>query len=148
MRLSLFLADYAAADGSGKVNALGLGWTTITTPLPSFGVVIFLDIDWSETNHPHRVTCELLTDDGQPVMVPGPVGSQRLRFEVGVEAGRPPGTIHGTALRSPLTVNVGAGVALPPGRYQWRASVEGFNEATATESFLVHAAPNAPAAQA
>ncbi|GLV09818.1 hypothetical protein MyChFU_31380 [Mycobacterium intracellulare subsp. chimaera] len=146
MRVTLLLADYAQSDNRGKVHAIGLGWTTITTPLPPFAVVIILDIDWSETNHPHRVTCELLTDDGQPVKVQGPVGAQPLRFEMQVEAGRPPGTIHGTALRSPLSVNVGGGVPLTPGRYQWRASVEGFDEATTTESFLVQAAPNAPVA--
>jgi hypothetical protein len=146
VRLSLFLADYAQSDEKGKINAIGLGWTTTGTPLPAFAVVIILDIDWSETNEPHQVTCELLTDDGQQVMVPGPVASQPLRFEVVAEAGRPPGIAHGTAIRTSLSVNVGAGVPLAPGRYQWRASVERFDDATTTESFLVHAAPAAPRA--
>lgn len=145
MRVSLFLADYSQSDERGKVNVIGLGWTTITTPLPSFAVVIIIDIDWSETNQPHRLTCDLLTDDGQPVMVRGPVGDQPLRFEATVEAGRPPGTTHGISLRQPLSVNMSGGVPLTPGRYQWRASIEGFADATATESFVVQAAPNAPA---
>lgn len=146
MRFSLFLADFAQTDEKGKINAIGLSWTNITTPLPPFAVVIVVDIDWSETNQPHRVTCELLDDDGQPVRVQGPVGAQPLRFEMQVEAGRPPRTIHGTAFRSALAVNVGGGMPLAPGRYQWRVSVDGFHEATTTESFVVNAEPNAPVA--
>lgn len=137
MRVSVYLADYAQADENGKVHAIGLFWTNASTPLPPFAVVIVVDIDWSETNEQHRVTCELLDDDGQPVAVPGPVGKQPLRFEMLVEAGRPPKTLHGTSFRSALAVNIGGGMPLVPGRYQWRASVEGFDEATATESFLV-----------
>lgn len=140
MRLSVFLADFAQADDNGKVHAIGLFWTNTGTPLPPFAVVIAVDIDWSETNEPHRVTCELLNDDGGQVSVPGPVGEQPLKFEMLVEAGRPPQTLHGTAFRSALAVNIGGGMPLPPGRYQWRASVAGFEDATATESFLVKAA--------
>lgn len=141
MRVSLFLADYAQSDDKGKINAIGLAWTNILTPLPPFAVVLIIDIDWSETNQPHRVDCELLDDDGQAVTVQGPLGAQPLRFEMQVEAGRPPRTIHGTAFRSVMAVNVGGGMPLPAGRYQWRASVKGFDEATATESFLVADAP-------
>jgi hypothetical protein len=147
VRVSLFLADYAQSDDKGKVNAIGLAWTNIQTPLPPFAVVLIVDIDWSETNEPHRVTCELLNDDGQPVEVQGPVGAQPLRFEMQVEAGRLPRTIHGTAFRSALAVNVGGGMPLPAGRYQWRASVAGFEAATATESFVVNDLPQGPRPQ-
>ena len=51
MKISLFLADAAQADTqSGKVNALGLGWRQCQTPTPPFTLVLFLDIDWNETN--------------------------------------------------------------------------------------------------
>jgi hypothetical protein len=97
VRVSLLLADSAQADQSGKVHALGLGWTTTTTPLPPFALVIFLDIDWDETNQPHNLRCELLSEDGEPVRVPGPFGQQPIVVEAQAEAGRPPGAIHGTA---------------------------------------------------
>jgi hypothetical protein len=135
--VSLLLADSAQADPSGKVHGLGLGWTTTTTPLPPFALVIFLDIDWDETNQPHKLRCELLSEDGEPVVVPGPFGEQPVAVEVQAEAGRPPGAIHGTAARIPFAVNVGFGTPLSPGRYQWRVSVEGFEDVTAVESFLV-----------
>jgi|SRR5271166_6113629 len=92
MKISLFLADAAQADAqSGKVNALGLGWRQCQTPTPAFALVLFLDIDWDETNKQHRLKCQLLTTDGEPVTVPGPQGPQRILFEAAAEAGRPPG---------------------------------------------------------
>lgn len=47
---------------------------------------------------------------------------------------------HGTPIRMPIVVNVNGGMPLPPGRYEWRASIEGFEAAAATESFHVHPA--------
>ena len=72
MKISLLLADAAQADAqSGKVNALGLGWRQCQTRTPAFALVLFLDIDWDETNKEHRLKCQLLTTDGDPVMVRG-----------------------------------------------------------------------------
>ncbi|MBY0441534.1 MAG: hypothetical protein K2Q25_05270 [Mycobacteriaceae bacterium] len=138
MKISLFIADAAQADPqSGKVNALGLGWRQCQTPTPAISLVMFLDIDWSETNKQHKLTCQLLTTDGDPVIVPGPHGPQRLLFEACAEAGRLPGAIHGTSVRMPLTLNIPAGIHLEPGLYEWRAEIEGFEEATAVESLVV-----------
>ncbi len=75
--------------------------------------------------------------DGDPVMVPGPQGPQRILFEAAAEAGRLPGAIHGTAVRMPLTLNIPAGIPLEPGIYEWRVEVEGYEQATAVEAFVV-----------
>jgi hypothetical protein len=138
MKISLLLADAAQADAaSGKVNALGLGWRQCQTPTPAFTLVLFLDIDWDETNKQHKLKCQLLTTDGDPVIVAGPQGPQRILFEAAAEAGRPPGSIHGTSVRMPLTLNIPAGIPLEPGIYEWRVEVEGFEMATAVEAFVV-----------
>lgn len=145
MRISLLLADAAQADAqSGKVNALGLGWRQCQTPTPAFALVVFLDIDWDETNKPHRLTCQLLTTDGDAVMVPAPQGPQRILFEASAEAGRPPGAIHGTSVRMPLTLNIPPGIPLEAGVYEWRVEVEGFEMATAVEPFIVVGQVSAP----
>ena len=145
MKISLLLADAAQADAqSGKVNALGLGWRQCQTPTPAFALVVFLDIDWDETNKQHRLKCQLLTTDGDPVTVPGPQGPQRIMFEASAEAGRPPGAIHGTAVRMPLTLNIPPGIPLEPGVYEWRVEVEGFEMATAVEPFMVIGHLSAP----
>lgn len=138
MKVSLFLADAAQADaGSGKVNALGLGWRQCQTPTPPFSLLLFLDIDWDETNKQHKLTCQLLTTDGDPVIVSGPTGPQRIIFEAAAEAGRAPGAIPGTSVRMPLTLNIPAGIPLEPGIYEWRVEVEGFELATTVEAFVV-----------
>ncbi|HTQ22909.1 DUF6941 family protein [Mycobacterium sp.] len=142
MKISLFLADAAQADAqSGKVHALGLGWRQCQTPTPAFALVIFLDIDWNETNTRHQLKCQLLTTDGDPVVLPGPHGPQPILFEAAAEAGRMPGSVHGASVRMPLTLNIPAGIPLEPGIYEWRVEVDGFAEATAVESFVAVGAP-------
>lgn len=112
---------------------------------PPHALVVYLDIDWDETNKPHKLTCDLLTADGEPITVEGPLGSQPAHFEAHVEAGRPPGAIHGAPSRTPLAIAINAHTPLAPGRYEWRVAVEGFPAATAVESFQVLAAPVQPA---
>jgi hypothetical protein len=143
VKVTLFLADAAQADTqSGKVHALGLGWRQCQTPTPPFALVLFLDIDWDETNEQHKLKCQLLTTDGELVMVPGPQGPQPILFEAAAEAGRLPGSIHGTSVRMPLTLNIPGGIPLEPGIYEWRVEVDGFESATTVEAFIV-VGPNA-----
>ncbi|MGO8967880.1 DUF6941 family protein [Mycobacterium sp.] len=137
MKITLLLARFAESDPQGTISALGLGWKTCPTPLPPIAVVVFLDIDWNETNQPHKLMCDLVTADGQPVAIPGPLGPQPVHFEAQIEAGRPPGAIHGTPMRAPLAINIAGGTSLPPGRYEWRVGVEGLPDQTAVEAFLV-----------
>jgi hypothetical protein len=146
MKIGLLLADAAQADPqSGKIHALGLGWRQCQTPTPAFALVIFLDIDWNETNRQHQLKCQLLTTDGDPVLVPGPNGPQQILFEAAAEAGRMPGAVHGAAVRMPLTLNIPAGIPLEPGIYEWRIEVDGFPEATAVEAFVAVGPPVATA---
>lgn len=145
MKVSLFLADAAQADPqSGKVHALGLGWRQCQTPTPPFALVLFLDIDWDETNRQHKLTCQLLTTDGDPVVVTGPHGPQPMLFEAAAEAGRMPGAIHGTSVRMPLALSIPPGIPLEPGLYEWRVEVEGFEHATAVEAFIVTGGGHSP----
>ncbi len=137
MKITLLLADFAKADQHGEITAVGMGWKKRPTPLPPFGLVIFVDVDWDETNQPHKLMCDLLTADGQQVAISGPLGTQPVHFEAQLEAGRPPGAIHGTPTRIPLAINIPAPTPLPPGRYEWRVGVEGFPDQTAVEAFLV-----------
>jgi hypothetical protein len=137
VRVTLLLADAAQVDSAGKVHALGLGWTVIPTPTPIVALIILLDVDWAETNRPYQVRCELVTDDGQTVTIPGPEGEQTIWFAANIEAGRPPGAPHGTSIRVPITYTVGPGLPLNPGRYQWRVTIEGHPEWVMGESFTV-----------
>jgi hypothetical protein len=141
VKITLLLADYAKSDEQGKITAVGMGWKTTPTPLPPHALVVFLDIDWDETNKPHKLTCDLLTTDGEAIVIQGPLGSQAAHFEAQIEAGRPPGAIHGAAMRAPLAIAINAHTPLTPGRYEWRVAVDGFPAETAVESFQVLPAP-------
>jgi len=122
----VLLADFAQSDNSGKVNALGLGWSIISTPTPNHAVVIVLRVGWGETNTPHRLVLRLLTADGlNAVEVPTPFGSQPLEVEVEFEVGRPPGLAQGSTIDHSLAINVGPGLPLTPGRYEWRLQIDG-----------------------
>jgi hypothetical protein len=144
VKITLLLADYAKSDEQGKITAVGLGWKNTPTPIPPHALVVYLDIDWNETNQPHKLTCDLLTADGEEVLVQGPLGSQAAHFEAHVEAGRPPGAIHGAATRAALAIGINAHTPVAPGRYEWRVGVEGFPDQTVSESFQVMAAPAQP----
>lgn len=137
MKITLLLARFAEADQQGTINALGLGWKACQGQLVAHALVIYLDIDWGETNQPHKLTADLVTADGEPVTITGPLGSQPIRFEAQVEAGRPPGAVHGTSFRLPMAINVPGQTNLAPARYEWRVVVEGFEDQAAVESFQV-----------
>lgn len=125
MRAVVLLADSAQADPSGKVHALGLGWSVTGSPTAPSAVVAFIHVEWAETNEPFRFRLEMLDADGHQVFGPTPAGSSPILIEGDLEAGRPPGLSHGTELTVPIAVNIGGGLPLVPGhRYEWRLTID------------------------
>jgi hypothetical protein len=124
MRFWPLLADHAQAI-NGKLYVMGGGWNVIGPDLAPFALAGIIELDWNESNQPHRVTAELLTEDGQLVLVPTPTGNQPAIVALTVEVGRPVGVRAGTPLNVPIAINLG-GVPIPPdGRYVWRFSING-----------------------
>jgi hypothetical protein len=145
LKAHLFLADSAQSEQSGKLHALGLGWTTTVTPTPPAAVVALVEVEWTESNHPFHIKLELLSADGELVMLPGPLGMNAMQIEGDLETGRPAGLPHGTSQFVPLTINLAGGMPLQVGqRYQWRLTIgESLIE---TIGFYVHAElPQTPA---
>lgn len=134
MRASVFVADFAQTDDRGKVNAIGMAWSTVGTPLPPHGVAIILEVDWHEANERRYFVLELLDEDGEPVSFDG-TGEPALRLEGEFEVGRPPGLAKGTPLFQNFAVNIPGGLPLPAGhRYEYRVSV---GEISSAASFSV-----------
>jgi hypothetical protein len=130
----LILRDAAQADSaSGKLHMLGAGWTVTSSPTAPHAVALMIQVRWDRTNQELPVRVELLTKDGQAVTIPGPTGPQPIISEIKLEAGRPPGIASGSTLNTALAVNVAA-LPLSPGRYEWRATVDGDTQG---ESFQV-----------
>lgn len=137
MDAQILLADAAQTAPDGKVHALGLGWSTIHTPLPPQAVVVLIKVPWDVTNVKHVAVVELHDSDGEPVQLAGPLGSQPVRVEAEFETGRPPGLPRGTPIDLPLTFTVGPGMPLMPGRYVWVLSVDGETKQDWRAAFLV-----------
>jgi hypothetical protein len=115
MEARIFLADAAQVDSLGKVHALGLGWSTTITPLPAQAVVILIKVPWNQANRAHKLRAELLTQDGQPVTIPGPVGDHPVTIEGDFEAARPPGLPAGTPLDLPSSSAFNKAFSSPAG---------------------------------
>lgn len=138
MEAHVLLADFAQTDSTGKVNALGLGWSVVSTPTPHHAVVVILRVGWNETNRKHHLTLSLLTADGKDaVQVPTPVGTQPLAVEADFEVGRPPGLPPGSSIDHSMAINISAGLPLTPGRYEWRMRIGDMEPESWRASFIV-----------
>jgi uncharacterized protein DUF6941 len=132
----LILCDAAQTDAAtGKIHMLGAGWTITGSPTAPHAVALMIQVPWDRTNQKLPVRVELVTDDGQPVSMPGPTGPQPLVSQIELEVGRPAGIAPGSTLSAVFAVNV-APMSLSPGRYEWRASIDGHSQG---ESFQVMA---------
>lgn len=129
MKATLILADSAQNDGTGKVHALGAGWSVTGTPTPPMALIAFIDCPWDQTNTKHKLKIELLDADGHPVSFQhGPLGNPMPAFEIDAEfeTGRPPGLPPGTPLREQLVIQLAPGMPLTPGqKYEFRLAING-----------------------
>ena len=136
MKLHVLLADAAQVE-SGKLSALGIGWTFIPTPAPAFSLVVLLEIEWHERAPRYQVFCQLLRGNGEPAMVHAPEGDQpfQVQFEASLDVN--PAAPDGAELRLPMVLNFPPGLPIAPGRYRWRAGVLGFDSVVADQQFDV-----------
>jgi hypothetical protein len=153
-RVTLFVADYAAADAVNKINCLGVGWqfagvdpqTGSTAPQ---SVVLMVDVPPVHIGETFALEVALYDEAANElVSVPGPVGDpQPLRIGQPVTAERPvfPG-LHGAGWpHTQLIVNFPNGLPLMPGRrYTWRARIDGDDEHRWEASFHVVGPPSGP----
>jgi hypothetical protein len=135
----MLLADAAQAVDN-KLYVLGGGWS-ITGPGPSpFAIALKLEVPWDQTNRKHQWTLELVTADGQPVVLPTPDGEQALQIGGEFEVGRPVGMAPGTPIDIALAINSGP-IPIPPGgRYVWRLTVDGDHDQDWELAFTTRAA--------
>jgi len=137
MNALLILCDSAQTDPTGKVHALGMGWTVTSTPTPPAALLVFIRVPWTAANTRHSLLIELLNADGQTV--PSPENSNLpVKVEGQFEAGRPPGVPPGMTLEQSITIPLRAGFDLKPGEvYNWRLEIDGLHEESWAVSFLV-----------
>jgi hypothetical protein len=124
MKVTMLLCD-AAQVAAGKLYVLGGGWSVVgPEPTPS-ALALKFDVDWHEAAVPHHWELYLEDEDGRPVLVPTPEGSQPLEVRGDFQAERPEHLPPGTPLDVALAVNFGP-LPLEPGRrYVWRLAIDG-----------------------
>jgi|FLYL01.1.fsa_nt_gi hypothetical protein len=96
----IILADYAEIVG-GKLYVQGGGWDrlTVNSGFPvqrRMGLAASFLVPWNETNQPHDVEIEIVTDDGQTL----------AKIEGNVEVGRPAGQPPGQPQRAQIAGNI------------------------------------------
>lgn len=129
MRATVLLADAATQDGSGKIHALGLGWSVTSTPLPPCALVVLFRVPWHGANQKHTFVLRLIDADGRAVAISQGGETTLVGIEGHFEVGRPPGLPAGTDLDQNLCIPVTGGFELTPGAsYEWRLEVDGRHE--------------------
>ena len=64
MRAMVLLAHSGHLDNNGTLHALGLGWTTSPTPTEQHVLIVFVEVEWSETGREFPIRAELVDGDG------------------------------------------------------------------------------------
>jgi hypothetical protein len=124
MKVTMVLADYAQA-AEGKLNVIGAGWTLIGPQPSTFAIGLIFDVPWDRANEQLDFRLELVDQDGQPISIETPEGTQPVVIAGGFEVGRPPGVKRGTPLTFPVAINLAPHPLPPGGRYEWRLTVGG-----------------------
>ncbi len=140
MEAFLFLADAANFSLSGGLNVLGGGFSvTGPSPLPRFSVLVIARFSPDEDMDSVELRVQLLrAETGAPVVLESGdqqqiiETSQRLEVPEQIRpAGIPPGFM--------FEMEVGQGLVLEPGLYEWRASLNGRDEDNWRAYFYVRA---------
>jgi hypothetical protein len=134
VKVTVLLADYAQSGVGGKMNALGMGWARTGRPLAAHAVVLFAQVDESETGAHHRLTLRLVNGAGEPV--PDPAGRP-----VEAEADLVLEDSFGVA---GIAVNIGPGLPLKTGVYTWEVLNSATAELVGERRFLVLDGPHPP----
>lgn len=148
MNISVILADVARPNGVGalSLNLLNAGWTVTTAvpspdggyTLPGQAVAVFIEATWDQLNRPHQMLLELVDDEGQHALLPGP-GTQPARIEHEITVPPVPGAPNGTPGMVTFMIEAASEafrIPAPRRRYLWRASI---GDATGEVGFWVHA---------
>ncbi|MCB1289654.1 MAG: hypothetical protein KDB47_18590 [Mycobacterium sp.] len=128
MRAIVLLAHSGHLDNSGTLHALGLGWTTSPTPTEQHVLIVFVEVEWSETGHEFPIRAELVDGDGARVAQTEQSVINARRHPIHPEG--TPVTIPFIATIPPLHLKVGQ-------RYQWRVTIGGEMHADWLAGFTV-----------
>jgi hypothetical protein len=115
MDVTLLICDSAEAL-NGKLYILGGGWNMLYAPRTPVRIAlgILIAVPWDETNQRREMRIELVTSDGDQVLLNGQEVAAKAEFDIG----RPPGVKPGSTLNAPFAINFD-GLMLDEGGYEF-----------------------------
>jgi len=132
----LLLAD-SAQVAEGKLFVLGGGLSILPAQPQPVSLALLLQVPWDRGEERFAWVCELLDEDGVPVLM----GEVPLLVNGEFQSGRPAGWPEGVPLTVPIAINF-SGLPLEPGRrYAWRLAIDGHSEPEWQTSFSVALPP-------
>jgi hypothetical protein len=119
MEVTLLICDSAEAL-NGKLYILGGGWNMLYAPGTPVRIAlgILIAVPWDETNQRREMRIELVTSDGEQVLLNGQEVAATAEFDIG----RPPGVKPGSTLNAPFAINFD-GLMLDEGGYEFVVKV-------------------------
>jgi hypothetical protein len=152
IRASVFIADYAAPDPTGKLNAIGLHWQVtalqVTGMTPAHAVVAALEAPPVHSSEEVAVSLTLQDESGQAAKIMGPTGAvQDLRVQQVAKFEKPnvPGVpLHDKVWsRANVILTFVNGLPLQPNHaYTWVLEVDGNTRPDWRAAFYVGAPPS------
>ena len=112
-RVTVILADYCQV-ADGKMNMMGAWWDTIGPGPHPMAVALRFEVPWNEINKKHEFQLQLLTQDGQQLLIQTAEGNAPLGISGVLEVSPDAGAKEGRHLSIPQAVNFGP-LPLPPG---------------------------------
>jgi hypothetical protein len=119
---TVLLCD-AVQVAEGKLYVLGGGWSLCGPGPFVHGLGLKIDVPWDQTNRRHKLRTELVTEDGQPVVLGDPPDA--ISFETEFEVGRPPRLRPGTALDLAFAVNFSPLDLPADSGFAWLVTIDG-----------------------
>lgn len=130
MDTAIMLCDHAEAiNGKLFVNGGGINVFRVSSGPPytlSTALAVVIHVPWSATNHAHRLTVDLIDEDGQEVVPWVPEGAAPrppVKVDSQFNVGRPVQLQAGAAQSFPLAINFQLGLTRLGG-YEFVVSID------------------------
>jgi hypothetical protein len=135
IQIDAILCNHAeAVNNLLYISGGGIGTTLMppgTNPpyIVNLGIGIVVTVPWNLSNQQHEIEIQLVTEDGQPVLVPSATGStQPVHARLAFNVGRPPTITIGDDQQVCLATNMPGLPVAALGKYEFIVRIDGNNE--------------------
>jgi Family of unknown function (DUF6941) len=140
--VSSFFADAVQSDSTGRIHALGIGWSVIgPAPLPALNLIVHVRAEPGEDGESVELTIRFVDQDGCGVNLPfGPQPFQVTQVTDATPPDQPRASGINPTVVAVLTLPPGLEIA--PGPYRFEFTVNGETRDSWYRPFYVRAKPD------